>query len=108
MLIAGCQGLTQLSGDKSPRVTEKKQGQRLQGSKGQLVTAMLWVTLGLLRRMRELRRPLSLRCHLVLQVCEDSDLGAVVMEMKGVGNTGSTPKVPLVPPDSLEKQPSDS
>lgn len=73
----------------------------LQGSNGQLAAAMLCVTLSFLRRTRELRRrPISLGCHLALQVGEDSDLGIVVMETKGGGNTGSAPKVPLVPPDS--------
>lgn len=72
----------------------------MQGSNGQLATAMLCITLGLLKTTRELRRrPISLGGHLVLQVGKDSDLG-IVMETKGAGNTGSNPKVPLVPPDS--------
>lgn len=73
----------------------------MQGSNEQLGAAMLCVTLSFLRRTRELRRrPISLGCHLALQVGEDSDLGIVVMETKGGGNTGSTPKIPLVLLDS--------
>lgn len=54
LVTADCQGLTQRSGDKPPRVTEKWD-QLFQGSNGQLATAMLHMSAG-----EEAR---SLRCH---------------------------------------------
>lgn len=108
LLTAGCQGLAQLYGDKSPWVIEEKWDQRCQGSDGQLATTMLRVTLSLLKRQEsggEAHFPSD--NILVIQVGDNGDLGIMEWGIKGVSpkNTwshqtvtlsGKTTKWPLI------------